>query len=70
MHFLNLLLATLFVVSTACQSPTMTAAKLYLKQEEPLKAKEQLLLTIEAEPENAEAHFLLGKLYGAEGAYE
>ncbi len=70
MHFLNLLLAALFVVSTACQSPTMTAAKLYLKQEEPLKAKEQLLLTIEAEPENAEAHFLLGKLYGAEGAYE
>lgn len=70
MHFLNLLLAALFVVSTACQSPTMTAAKLYLKQEEPLKAKEQLLLTIEAEPENAEAHFLLGKLYGAEGSYK
>jgi tetratricopeptide (TPR) repeat protein len=70
MHFLNLLLAALFVVSTACQSPTMTAAKLYLKQEEPLKAKEQLLLTIEAEPENAEARFLLGKLYGAEGSYE
>ena len=36
MHFLNLLLAALFVVSTARQSPTMTAAKLYLKQEEPL----------------------------------
>ena len=70
MHFLNLLLAALFVVSTACQSPTMTAAKLYLKEEEPLKAKEQLLLTIEAEPENAEARFLLGKLYGAEGSYE
>ena len=70
MHLLNLLLAALFVVSTACQSPTMTAAKLYLKQEEPLKAKEQLLLTIEAEPENAEARFLLGKLYGAEGSYE
>ena len=70
MHFLHLLIAALFVVSVACQSSTMTAAKLYLKQEEPLKAKEQLLLTIEAEPENAEAHFLLGKLYGAEGAYE
>ena len=67
MHFLHLLLAALFVVSVACQSSTMTAAKLYLKQEEPLKAKEQLLLTIEAEPENAEAHFLLGKLYGAKG---
>lgn len=70
MHFLNMLLVALFVVSTACQSPTMTAAKLYLKEEEPLKAKEQLLLTIEAEPENAEARFLLGKLYGAEGSYE
>ena len=70
MHFLHLLLAALFVVSVACQSSTMTAAKLYLKQDEPLKAKEQLLLTIETEPENAEAHFLLGKLYGAEGAYE
>ena len=70
MHFLHLLLAPLFVVSVACQSSTMTAAKLYLKQDEPLKAKEQLLLTIETESGNAEAYFLLGKLYGAEGAYE
>ena len=46
MHFLRLLIAALFVVSVACQSSTMTAAKLYLKQDESLKAKEQLLLTI------------------------
>lgn len=66
----RLVLVALSVFIGACQSPTMTAAKLYLKQDQPLKAKEQLLLTIEAEPQNAEAHFLLGELYGAEGAYE
>ena len=70
MSVLYPVLIALSALMVGCQSSTMTAAKLYLKQNEPLKAKEQLLLTIEAEPENAEAHFLLGELYGAEGAYE
>ena len=70
MSVLYPVLIALSALMVGCQSSTMTAAKLYLKQDEPLKAKEQLLLTIEAEPQNAEAHFLLGKLYGAEGAYE
>ena len=47
----------------------MTAAKLYIKQEQPQKAKEQLALVLQTEPENCEAHLLMGKLLGEEGRY-
>jgi len=53
-----------------CQSTALTAAKLYIKQEKPDAAKEQLLAALQAEPENAEIHYLLGTLYGKEGDFE
>jgi len=53
-----------------CQSAALTAAKLYLQQNEPQKAKEQLQQALEVEPAHAEAHFLLGKIYAEEGNYE
>ncbi|MDP6698391.1 MAG: tetratricopeptide repeat protein, partial [Candidatus Latescibacteria bacterium] len=43
--------------------------KLYLQQEEPQKAKDQLVLALETEPQNAEAYFLLGKIYSGEGDF-
>lgn len=57
------------VVGLGCQSSTMTAAKLYIKEEKPQKAREQLVLVLQNEPDNAEAHYLMGKLLGAEGRY-
>ena len=59
----------MLVAGLGCQSSTMTAAKLYIQQEEPQKAKEQLVLVLQNEPDNAEAHWLMGKLLGAEGRY-
>ena len=57
------------VAGLGCQSSTMTAAKLYIKQEQPQKAQQQLALVLQSEPDNAEAHFLMGKLLGDEGRY-
>ena len=63
-------LAVLIVVAgLGCQSSTMTAAKLYIKQEQPQEAKKQLALVLQTEPENSEAHLLMGKLLGEEGRY-
>ena len=57
------------VAGLGCQSSAMTAAKLYIKQEQPQKAQEQLALVLQTEPENSEAHLLMGKLLGEEGRY-
>ena len=57
------------VAGLGCQSSTMTAARLYIKQEQPQEAKKQLALVLQTEPENYEAHLLMGKLLGDEGRY-
>lgn len=57
-------------LALGCQSTALTAAKLYIKQEKPGEAKEQLLQALQTEPENAEIHYLLGTLYGQEEDFE
>ena len=69
MGFARWLLLFFVVAGLGCQSSTLTAAKLYIKQEQPQKAIEQLTEALQLEPENAEAHFLMGKLLAAEGRY-
>ena len=69
MQYAQLLSLVLIPLALGCQSSALTAAKLYLQQEEPQKAKDQLVLALETEPQNAEAHFLLGKIYSGEGDY-
>ena len=69
MKFAGWLAVLVAVAGLGCQSSTMTAAKLYIKQEEPQKAREQLALVLQNEPDNAEAHFLMGQLLGDEGRY-
>ena len=69
MQYAYLLSLALIPLTLGCQSSALTAAKLYLKQEETQKAKDQLVLALETEPQNAEAHFLLGKIYSGEGDY-
>jgi len=70
MKYARSLCVLLAVLVLGCQSSMLTAAKLYLSQDEPEKAKEQLKAALEVEKQNAEAHFLLGKIYGAEGNYD
>ena len=69
MQYTQLLSLALIPLALGCQSSALTAAKLYLQKEEPQKAKDQLVLALETEPQNAEAHFLLGKIYSGEGDY-
>lgn len=53
------LLACLFVLD-ACDPPEITSAKVYLQQNNPQAAEEQLLLAIQKYPDNAQAYLLLG----------
>ena len=69
MRFAGWLAVLVAAVGLGCQSSSMTAAKLYIKQEQPQKAQEQLALVLQTEPENSEAHLLMGKLLGEEGRY-
>lgn len=65
-----LLLLSLPVLFLGCQSTALTAAKLYIQQNEPRKAEEQLHQALQTEAQNPEAHFLLGRLYADQGKYQ
>jgi tetratricopeptide (TPR) repeat protein len=71
--FLITLLCMVFLL-TGCgtKNPALTSAKIYLDLTPPdyEKATQQLQLALEREPENAEAHFLLGKIYAEKKMYE
>ena len=69
MKYVCWLVVFVAAIGLGCQSSTLTAAKLYIKQDQPQKAKEQLARVLQAEPENSEAHLLMGKLLGDEGHY-
>ena len=58
------------LINLSCQSAALTSAKIYLQQDKPEEAKAQLVEVLSQETENVEAQFLMGKIYGAEGAYE
>ena len=64
------LAATWLLWVAGCQGMALTAAKLYIKQEKPQQAREQLELGLQTEPSNPEIHYLLGKLAGEDGRYE
>jgi tetratricopeptide (TPR) repeat protein len=66
------LLVSLFLVSgCGVKSQYITSAKIYLKLRPPDydNAIKQLQLELEHNPENAEAHFLLGKIYSEKRMY-
>ena len=69
MQYAQLVGLALIPLALGCQSSALTAAKLYLQQAAPQKAKDQLMVALETEPQNAEAHFLLGKINSGEGDY-
>jgi Tfp pilus assembly protein PilF len=67
-----LLLTVFFLSSCGSKNPGLTSAKIYLGLTPPdyEKATEQLQIALKQEPDNAEAHFLLGKIYAEKGEYE
>lgn len=52
-----------------CQSMYVTSAKVYLQQNDLESAREQLELGLKENPNDAEAHFLLGKIYAQRREY-
>jgi len=63
-------LILLCLLALGCQSPALTAAKLYLQQNETERAKQQLEKAALEEPHNPEVHFLIGRTAAAEGDYQ
>ena len=52
-----------------CQNPALTGAKVYIQQQDWDNALVQLKIAVEQEPQNAEAHFLLGRAYSEKTMY-
>ena len=54
---------------TGCQSTNVTSAKIYLQQNDLDSAQEQLELGLQRNPNNAQAHFLLGQVHSQRKSY-
>jgi tetratricopeptide (TPR) repeat protein len=69
--FLASLSFVIFLLSCGSKNPALTSAKIYLDLTPPdyEKAIQQLQIAVKQEPENAEAHFLLGKIYAEKKMY-
>jgi len=63
------LLLLFFFFATGCQNPALTAAKLYLQDEDLNRAKQQLEKALADSPDDPEIHFLLGRVSARQGAY-
>jgi len=70
--FVCFLLGGVFLSGCGTKNPGLVSAKIYLGLTPPdyEKAIEQLKLALKQEPENGEAHFLLGKIYAERKMYE
>lgn len=53
----------------ACQTKEVTSAKVYMQENDYDKAIEQLQKAVAANPQNAEAYYLLGRAYGVKERY-
>ncbi len=60
----------LWVLWLGCQSASLTAAKIYLREGEADKARQKLEEALVREPQNPEVHYLLGKVAAAAGDYQ
>ncbi|MCK4224634.1 MAG: tetratricopeptide repeat protein [candidate division Zixibacteria bacterium] len=72
--FLFILLFSMLMLLLGCgtKNPGLTSAKIYLNLTPPdyEKAMQQLQIALKQEPQNAEAHFLLGKIYAEKKMYK
>ena len=58
------------LVLFGCQSKELTSAKVYIQQDDWVKAEEQLKAAIAFDPADAEAHRLLGEAYARKGDFK
>jgi len=65
-----LTVAPLLVLVLSCQPKEVTSAKLYMQNNDWDSALKQLEKAVDLEPENAEAQFLLGQIYGRRGHFD
>lgn len=65
-----LLLVFAVLVLAGCQPKEITSAKIYIQGDNWQKALESLEMAVEAHPNNAEAHYLLGQAYGHYGRFK
>jgi len=64
------ILIYLIVNLSGCQPREVTSARIYIQNDNWDKALEELEKAVEAHPDNAEAHFLLGRAYGKKARYK
>ena len=64
-----LLAACIWTLASGCQSSSLTAAKIYLRDDQPEQAREKLEAALEKAPLDPEIHFLLGRVAAAQGDY-
>lgn len=70
LSILAMVFAVVFLLSQ-CEPPEITSAKVYLQQNNPKAAEEQLLLALQKYPDNADAAFLLAvNIYRPQKQYE
>lgn len=69
-YSMSLILLAFAALLGGCQNPALTGAKVYIQQQDWANAQEQLEIAVRQESGNAEAHFLLGRVYGEQGMYE
>ena len=63
--FVLFILATVgMILISGCASPQVTAAKVYIQQNNLDKAIERATLAVEQNPNDAEAYYVLGQAYG------
>lgn len=70
LSFIRVLLPCYILISAGCQPKEVTSAKIYIQHNNWNQALEQLELAVEAYPDNAEAHYLLGWAYGRNARYK
>ncbi len=72
--YTHIALSLLVVLSVGlmwgCQPKEVTSAKVYIQQNDWDSAIKQLEIAVQNYPENAEAHYLLGRAYGMKGRFE
>jgi tetratricopeptide (TPR) repeat protein len=70
LFFIWVLFPCFVLILAGCQPKEVTSAKIYIQSNNWDKAVEQLELAVEAYPNNAEAHYLLGRAYGRHARYK
>ncbi|MBN1894666.1 tetratricopeptide repeat protein [bacterium] len=68
--FVSLMILGIAMMMGGCTNPAVTSAKVYIQQNNYDKALEQALLATQQTPNDPEAWYVLGEVYGHKGMYK